>query len=160
MRAKIISTALLLLLFSQPMRNQNYKSKINLIDNRLEMLDNSSVYTSNNPVNVRHYSNNDWNGLIGYDNGYCKFDSVENGYRASFKLIKKYIRDYDLRTIEEIIQRYAPKNENDTEGYIKNVEKWSGIKRNSKISSCLYQIYLSVGAPFKLTRLGVFINSI
>lgn len=99
------------------------------------MLDNSSVYTSNNPVNVRHYSNNDWNGLIGYDNGYCKFDSVENGYRASFKLIKKYIRDYDLRTIEEIIQRYAPKNENDTEGYIKNVEKWSGIKRNSKISS-------------------------
>ena len=99
------------------------------------MLDNSSVYTSNNPVNVRHYSNNDWNGLIGYDNGYCKFDSVENGYRASFKLIKKYIRDYDLRTIEEIIQRYAPENENDTEGYIDNVEKWSGIKRNSKISS-------------------------
>lgn len=127
----------LFLLSSQQMRNQNYESKFILNTEealRIEEESSPSAYMKN-PVNVRYYSSNDWNGMIGSKNGYCKFDSVENGYRASYKLIKKYIEAYGLNSIKKIIGRYAPESENNTKDYINNVERWSGISKNSCISS-------------------------
>lgn len=72
------------------------------------------------------------------------FDSYYHGLRAGIYQIMRYIRgekasthkgpNAKLQTIEEIITEWAPSNENNTEGYIKAVEKQSGVKRDKNIA--------------------------
>jgi len=86
-----------------------------------------------NPVNVRHEDNNNWQGLSGHKKGFCKFNCFKNGYRAAYILVKNYINIYHQNTIRKIVTKYAPVNENDTEEYIANVERWSGINAGRRI---------------------------
>lgn len=69
----------------------------------------------NNPFNIRHSVQNNWQGQVGSDKGFCVFSSVEMGIRAACKLILNYPRPL---TVENIIKRWAPPTENDTERYI------------------------------------------
>ena len=43
------------------------------------------------------------------------------GYRAMFVLIHYYVRSLGLKTVRQIISRYAPPSENHTESYIRHV---------------------------------------
>jgi mRNA-degrading endonuclease HigB of HigAB toxin-antitoxin module len=54
---------------------------------------------------------------------------MEYGIRALLVLLRNYIRK-DFNTIEKIIKRYAPSNENDTEAYIRAVSNTSGYDAN------------------------------
>lgn len=54
------------------------------------------------------------------DKAFKQFKTMAWGYRAVFVLLDSYFRK-GLVTLRQMISRYAPPNENDTESYICNV---------------------------------------
>lgn len=54
------------------------------------------------------------------DKAFKQFKTMAWGYRAVFVLLDSYYRK-GLVTLRQMISRYAPPNENDTESYIRNV---------------------------------------
>ncbi len=84
---------------------------------------------NNNPLNIRYNPANNWLGQIGEGSGFARFESVEYGFRAAYKLLLTYRNNYGLETIAEIIERWAPPNENDTQGYIDFVANRLGRSR-------------------------------
>lgn len=81
--------------------------------------------TTNNLGNIRYsQSSKNFRGVIGNYEGFCFFDSKQNSVRALCILLTNYFKRYHLNTISSIIYRYAPSNENNTEGYIKFVKKY------------------------------------
>lgn len=82
-----------------------------------------------NPLNIRYNASNDWFGRDskeGTPEGYETFISTAHGVRAADKILEKY-DDYGFNSIREVITRFAPPNENDTDGYIDFVAKEIGI---------------------------------
>lgn len=80
---------------------------------------------NSNPGNIRK-SKDQWEGAIGDDGAFVIFDSPESGVRALGKNLLSYGRQgYD--SIEKIINRWAPPNENDTKAYIDSVVAATGI---------------------------------
>lgn len=73
---------------------------------------------NNNPLNIRFSPKNHWFGLTGSDGAFCRFDTVENGFRAAFLVIHRYMAVHGLKTVKEIVSRWAPEIDNDTEAYI------------------------------------------
>jgi len=56
--------------------------------------------------------------------GYRAYSSWVAGYADWYRLIRDlYISQWGLRTVEQIIPKYAPSSENDVAGYIAAVEK-------------------------------------
>ncbi|ETS33224.1 structural protein [Photorhabdus temperata] len=80
---------------------------------------------NNNPGNIRW--SDDWQGLVPEsqrtDNAFCQFVGPEYGIRAMIKILHNYNRKYGLKTVKGIISRWAPPNENNTEGYVNRVCK-------------------------------------
>ncbi len=84
---------------------------------------------NHNPLNIRR-SKDQWKGLAErqQDAAFCQFKSLEYGWRAAFYLLTRtYYHKYRLYTIRTIIHRWAPSSENDTEAYIANVVRLTGI---------------------------------
>jgi len=79
---------------------------------------------NNNPGNIR-ISSTKWQGEItpSKDKSFKQFSSMAYGYRAVIKLLQNYRKLYHLKTIAELINRWAPSNENNTAGYITRVCK-------------------------------------
>ena len=77
---------------------------------------------NNNPGNIRR-SNDRWMGLRTKqtDPQFFQFTAPEWGYRALIKTLQTYRRKHGLRTIAELISRWAPTNENNTSAYIRSV---------------------------------------
>ena len=85
---------------------------------------------NNNPLNIR--IGNCWKGevTIPTDKQFEQFTHMKWGVRAGFIILRNYIVRYKLKTIPEIISRWAPNNENDTAKYIEAVCKFSGFDRS------------------------------
>jgi hypothetical protein len=88
---------------------------------------------NHNPGNIRH--GDKWQGLrdIQTDKAFCQFIAPEWGIRAIIKIIRNYERKYGLNTIRQIITRWAPPNENNTESYIAYVCKSVGVSSSAVI---------------------------
>lgn len=82
---------------------------------------------NNNPLNIR--IGNRWKGEVDNpsDTQFEQFKEMKWGVRAAFIILGNYMERYNLRTIPEIVTRWAPKSENDTLNYIKLVSKYSGF---------------------------------
>ena len=90
---------------------------------------------NNNPLNIRR-SKDQWKGLAEAqtDRAFVQFKTLEYGWRAAFYLLTRtYYHKYRLYTIRTIIRRWAPSNENDTNAYIANVSKLTGIDPDEPI---------------------------
>lgn len=91
---------------------------------------------NNDPGNIR-ISKSAWRGKIpvedNTDGAFEQFETMEYGIRALMSLLITYIKRRKCDTIEKIITRYAPGNENDTASYIKSVVKRTGIGANETI---------------------------
>jgi hypothetical protein len=90
---------------------------------------------NNNPLNIRR-SKDQWKGLADAqtDHAFCQFKSLEYGWRAAFYLLTRtYYHKYRLYTIRTIIRRWAPPGENNTEAYIANVSRLTGIDPDEPI---------------------------
>jgi len=85
-------------------------------------------YRNHNPLNIEYKSFNDWKGKVlpNTDGRFEQFVSNEYGYRAAIFLIKKYI-NAGLRTVSQIISKWAPNSENNTSGYISTVCSITGF---------------------------------
>ena len=66
-------------------------------------------YRNNNPLNIR-ISGKNWQGEIkpSGDKSFCQFISMAYGFRAAMCCIRTYIRDRNCKTLQEIINRWAP----------------------------------------------------
>lgn len=103
------------------------------ISNKMQVKFHSNV---NNPFNLKAVAANKWNGKTTKEGAtFESFDTLENGVRAGIKVLKTYFSKYNLNTVAKIIPRFAPKNENDTEGYIKFVCSELGVERNEMLSA-------------------------
>lgn len=90
---------------------------------------------NNNPGNIRH-DGVKWRGeTAGTDKSFKTFETMAWGVRAMFLLLNNYQLKYGIGTIEGMIKRWAPENENNTEAYIKNVSELSGISRNALVTT-------------------------
>lgn len=82
-----------------------------------------------NPGNIR-ISLSQWMGKLRIaDPEFEQFSEMKFGIRALMKLLIGYI-NRDFNTIEKIITRYAPGNENNTEAYIQAVCNYTGFQRD------------------------------
>lgn len=89
---------------------------------------------NNNPGNIRR--NNDvFQGEVNpsRDKEFKQFTNMAHGYRAVFKILSNYYRNYHLKTIRQMIGRWAPENENNTDAYIKAVSDYAGIPADDPI---------------------------
>lgn len=89
---------------------------------------------NNNPLNIR--IGNKWKGETpeNTDGVFEQFTRMEYGVRAAFILLRRYINRYHLDSVQKIVSRWAPGNENHTEWYIKHVCKHMAILPTTKIA--------------------------
>ena len=83
-----------------------------------------------NPLNIRRTPTSSWKGMRDEqsDKSFCQFKHMKYGFRAAFFLLKLYYAQHKLRTIRQIINRWAPASDgNHTEAYIAHVCAESGI---------------------------------
>ncbi|MBJ2116172.1 MULTISPECIES: structural protein [Proteus] len=109
---------------------------------------------NNNPGNIRHGSK--WQGLSAQqiDKDFCQFVSPEYGIRAIYKLLQTYQKKYELNTVESIIDRYAPPNENNTVSYINRAAKDIGVSVNEPINVSSKPVAIALATAIVGVELG------
>lgn len=77
---------------------------------------------NNNPLNIRRSGSN-WFGMsvTQTDHDFCQFTSINYGLRAAMYLLTKYVFFYKFTTIKQVIFRWAPPSENNSEVYVDRV---------------------------------------
>lgn len=90
---------------------------------------------NNNPGNIRKNSDL-FQGEVtpSRDRDFKQFKTMAYGYRAMFKILSNYYRKHHLTTIRQIVGRWAPENENNTDAYIKAVSDYAGIPADDLIN--------------------------
>ena len=94
---------------------------------------------NNNPGNIR--KGDQWQGLDtpGDDGEFCCFESPAYGIRALARVLityqdKRIATDGSaIDTVQEIIERWAPPSENDTQSYVRSVRKAAGVQPGEHI---------------------------
>ncbi|WOT63232.1 structural protein [Pseudomonas aeruginosa] len=86
---------------------------------------------NNNPGNIVWSARNNWQGQLPHnpkiEPRFARFDTAHNGIRALAKLLLNYRKVYGLRTVESLIARWAPSNENNTRAYATAVARAMGV---------------------------------
>lgn len=113
---------------------------------------------NNNPLNIeKTKGGNPWQGEIvpSADSRFAQFKSMAYGYRAAFKLLDNYQRNYGIDTISRMIARWAPSNENHTDNYVKVVSERSGVPANSRITTRNRDVMVPIVAAMSFVENGV-----
>ena len=93
---------------------------------------------NNNPLNIRRSADR-WEGTATTqtDKNFVQFETMAYGYRAAWRLMQTYYRRLRRQkkrfTVENIIARWAPPNENDTTAYTRTVLMLSGLGGNENL---------------------------
>ena len=90
-----------------------------------------------NPLNIRRVAGTHWKGEIMApveDRQFCQFTTLEHGIRAAYQILDTYRRKYHAVCIEDIISRWAPPSENDTEAYIRSVCTLTGFGGKERLT--------------------------
>ena len=94
---------------------------------------------NNNPLNIRH-SADQWEGMRAEqtDPAFVQFETMAYGYRAAWKTLESYSKYFhDLPkafNVRNIIMRWAPPTENDTDNYIRTVLSLTGLGGNENLT--------------------------
>ncbi|NSX04822.1 structural protein [Cupriavidus gilardii] len=100
---------------------------------------------NNNPGNIRW--GDGWQGLVAphmrTDKAFCQFTEPTYGIRAICRILLNYgskegipgVGQPRIDTVREIISRWAPPNENDTEAYIRSVARALDVDPNDHIDT-------------------------
>lgn len=77
---------------------------------------------NNNPMNIVGGPNH-WQGMkVGQtDRNFVQFETMTMGVRAAMVILTKYHRDYQLKTVPEIVHRWAPDGGEAEKNYITHV---------------------------------------
>lgn len=102
-----------------------------------------------NPGNIRHDTDGycDWqhvecNDGTREDKSFCTFDSMEYGIRALIRLLITYTTKRGCKTVRDIINRWAPSNENNTEAYVNSVAQQLKVDPDEKLDFTNKLLYL------------------
>ncbi len=109
-----------------------------------------------NPGNIRR-SKTKYEGEVrpSRDAEFKEFCSMAYGYRAIFVLLDSYRRRYGLSTIRQLITRYAPPNENFTDGYVRYIVQQTGIAADQSIDTCNERDMVAIVAAMSRIENGV-----
>ncbi|EJV1365820.1 structural protein [Pseudomonas aeruginosa] len=88
-----------------------------------------------NPGNIRHTKGTRWQGMSANqnDSAFVQFTGPQWGIRAIARTLITYQDKHALRTIRQIISRWAPPSENNTESYIRQVAARVGVAPDARI---------------------------
>lgn len=94
---------------------------------------------NNNPGNIRRTSEQ-WQGMAPEqtDPEFVQFITPEDGFRAWAIILRNYRIRYGAQTLQQIITRWAPPSENDTQAYINSVSSRSGIAPDAVVHESEY----------------------
>lgn len=86
-----------------------------------------------NPGNLEQGES--WQGLAENqtDSRFCVFKSMEYGIRALIKTLITYTTKRGCKSVYDIIHRWAPTNENNTQAYINSVCKRVGVEPREEL---------------------------
>ena len=93
---------------------------------------------NNNPLNIRHSASR-WQGARREqtDRAFVQFVSLTMGYRAAWRILESYYNHFEAQhkpfTPRNIILRWAPPNENDSEAYLKSVCRLTSLAGNEAL---------------------------
>jgi hypothetical protein len=92
---------------------------------------------NNNPGNIR-ISGSAWRGKIpvaqNTDGAFEQFTDMLYGVRALGKTLLNYQRVHGLKTVAQIISRWAPGHENPTDSYVTHVANALGVSPSASIN--------------------------
>ena len=93
-------------------------------------------YRNCNPGNIIH-SRVRYKGEIvpSADPKFKQFESMAWGFRAMFVLLDTYRVRYGLKTLQQMIERYAPPSENATTGYVGYITRRTRIADLSTVDT-------------------------
>ena len=92
-------------------------------------------YKNYNPLNIKA-TKIDWVGKTGNNKGFEVFSKPEYGYRAAAKNLYKYNERDGLKSVREIITKWAPPSDkNPTEAYINKVATDLGVDPDADLGS-------------------------
>ena len=100
----------------------------------------------NNPLNIRWSQYNNWVGQIQPKRGFCQFSELRFGFRAVLRLFYRY-RQLGVVTVSDVISRFAPNSENNTQAYINSVCVNGHFRPDDEITfdfSCLLKLICSM----------------
>ena len=87
---------------------------------------------NNNPGNIESNSTA-WVGKTGDDGRFVTYATPEHGVRAMGKTLETYQNKHGLTTVNDMINRWAPPNENNTSNYTNFVAERMGVDPNSPV---------------------------
>lgn len=116
---------------------------------------------NDNPLNIRYYSHNDWMGTIPdeckNDMDFEEFKASRYGFRAAFKLFKRYFA-MGFQTIQEIIYRWAPPSDrNYYHSYVDAVCQYTGYSVDKVIFPENKEAYLALAEAMFKVETGITI---
>ena len=94
---------------------------------------------NNNPLNIRH-SASCWQGARAEqtDKAFVQFTSMTMGYRAAWRILESYHKHFEAArkpfTPRNIILRWAPPDENDSEAYLRRICQLTTLAGNAPLS--------------------------
>lgn len=89
------------------------------------------------------------------DGRFVQFVSLEYGYRAAIRNLWTYQKRYNLRSISQMISKWAPPTENNTSSYIATVAKLSGYAAAKPINMFDKTVCVNVVAAMSFVENGV-----
>ena len=109
-----------------------------------------------NPGNIRQ-SKGRYKGEVrpSRDPAFKQFESLAWGYRAIFVLLDTYRTRHGLRTIAQMITRWAPPSENRTDAYIRAVAESTGIGLDEPLDTRDRKTMVPVAAAISRVENGV-----
>lgn len=109
-----------------------------------------------NPGNIRH-SIARFRGEVrpSRDPAFKEFSSLAWGYRAIFVVLNTYRKKHSLRTLPEMISRWAPPSENHTSAYIQAVQRMTGIPLDEPICTDDEQTMIPLAMAISQVENGV-----
>jgi len=89
---------------------------------------------NNNPGNIRHVPGVDWVGQAATqaDDAFVRFTDPIYGIRAITRIMKSYERQ-GIETVADVIDRWAPPNENNSEAYVTDVCNRCGVQPDDRV---------------------------
>lgn len=114
---------------------------------------------NNNPCNIR-LSKTVYRGEIvpSKDKAFKQFSSMAYGYRAVFVVLYYYFTKLGLKTISEMINRWAPPSENNTESYVKHVAEFAQYDKNKIVDVADKALMTKIVSAMSFVENGVSPN--
>ena len=85
---------------------------------------------------------------------------MEYGIRAGLKLLQNYASKYGLKTIQDIVHKFAPPFENDTDNYIITVCQRTGFNSTQQLDLHDEDTLVKLAEAIVYVEQGTYINPI